>query len=310
MILLYHRIIPGDLAKAGVQAGMYVEPDTFEAHLSFLQTHFRLVLISKLPGILKTSLDGSNDKPFCVLTFDDGWHDFYEHAFPILKKYQIPATVFLPTGYIGSKDWFWTDRLSRLLSHRKGYTGGNRAGQSSIDPLVIKLEMLKGSLESILEEGIKILKPYPEDKIEEVLAELSVRWKVTRNSQGRGFLNWEEVREMADSRLISFGSHTVSHRTLTLLKTEQIDVELRKSRQKLIDEGVVNPAFIPFSYPNGDYNGEIARLVKNSGYGLAVTTEKGWNRRDSYPFALKRVAIHQDITFTKAMYGCRLVNLL
>jgi len=82
-----------------------------------------------------------------------------------------------------------------------------------------------------------------------------------------------------------------------------------RSKERLIAEKVVDKPFIPFSYPNGNYNEKIAWMVKEVGYNLAVTTESGWNHLGSDPFALRRIAIHQDMTSTEAMFGCRILNI-
>jgi len=97
---MYHRVTS---PSKTIQAGMYVNPDTFGNHLKLLQKHFNVVPLGKL-GILQ--IENSvhrTTKPHCVLTFDDGWKDFYDYAFPLLKKYKVPATVFLPTEFIRSK---------------------------------------------------------------------------------------------------------------------------------------------------------------------------------------------------------------
>jgi len=83
-----------------------------------------------------------------------------------------------------------------------------------------------------------------------------------------------------------------------------------RSRERLIAEQAVNSSFIPFCYPNGNYNQKIAKMVKDAGYSLAVTTKKGWNTAVSDPFELKRVSIHQDMTATEAMLGCRITGIL
>ncbi|MBE9572725.1 MAG: polysaccharide deacetylase family protein, partial [Proteobacteria bacterium] len=245
----------------------------------------------------------------CVLTFDDGWYDFHTYAFPILKEHQVPATVFLPTDFIGTEDWFWSDRLASIFYQRENSRRYDNIVQGVRNPLVNKLLNLKGSLELRMEAAIKLLKTYTGEEIEKAIKELTSRWKLEPNPPGRAFLSWEETREMAQSGLITFGSHTASHRILTTLEEMRIQDELRKSRGKLIAEKVVNPAFIPFSYPNGNYNQRIAKLVKDADYGLAVTTEYGWNHNESDPFALRRVSIHQDMTSTQAMFGCRLVGI-
>ncbi len=116
-ILMYHRVIPGNEVRNGVQAGMYVQLETFERHIEFLKKYFSVVPVSEVSSEAKSRSFTSHDKPRCVLTFDDGWYDFYEYAFPILKTYQIPATVFLPTNFIGTENWFRTDRLALLFSN-------------------------------------------------------------------------------------------------------------------------------------------------------------------------------------------------
>jgi peptidoglycan/xylan/chitin deacetylase (PgdA/CDA1 family) len=100
---------------------------------------------------------------------------------------------------------------------------------------------------------------------------------------------------MAQSGLISFGSHTASHRILTTLTDKEIQDELMRSKETLIAEKAVDSSFVPFSYPNGNYNEKIVNMVREAGYSLAVTTDNGWNHRGFNPFTLRRVAIHQGI---------------
>jgi peptidoglycan/xylan/chitin deacetylase (PgdA/CDA1 family) len=292
-----------------IQAGMYVKPEIFETHLRFLKKHFNIISLSDLSCNSKRNSGRSNGSPLCILTFDDGWHDFYEHAHPILKTYQIPATVFLQTDFIGSPKMFWTDRLLYFLSQKK--TKGNLAiGKlSSTNPVMNQLEKVKGSQEYQLEKAIQMLKAYRDEEIEDILSELSRRWNMNPNHPNRVFLSWEEVKEMGQSGIITFGSHTASHRILTTLTDDEIQDELMRSRERLIAEKVVDKSFIPFSYPNGNYNEKISGMVKEIGYNLAVTTENGWNHLGSNPFTLRRIAIHQDMTSTEAMFGCRITNI-
>ena len=309
LILMYHRIIPQQEALKGVQEGMYVEPDTFNLHLRFLQKYFAVVPISEIASGYMAKTGNPKNKPVCTLTFDDGWSDFYRYAFPILKAYQMPATVFLPTDFIGSSKWFWTDRLAYLLMKKTNAEKSAEKKKSSPDPLVRQLENLKGSQMSRLEYAIETLKPLHIDEIEKILSELSVRWKLNQDPPGRGFLTWEEVREMTRSGLISYGSHTATHSILPTLLEEEIKEELKRSRERLIAEKAVSRSMITFCYPNGNFNKKIAGMVRDSGYSLAVTTRKGWNDKQPNPFALRRIGVHQDMSSTQALFGCRIANI-
>lgn len=305
---MYHRVIPRTEVKETVQAGMYVEPNTFARHIKFLKKFFLVVPIVELCSLRQRNFVNLSSSPLCVLTFDDGWCDFYKYAFPILKAHRVPATVFMPTDFIGTKDWFWTDRLALLLRYGDKLKKAEISPGATNNPIANKLFSLKVSREFRLESAIKLLKTYKNGEIEKVINELSAIWDIGPYPKGRAFLKWEEVREMALSGLITFGSHTASHRILTTLEEKDIESELTKSKDRLIAEKVVNPLCIPFSYPNGNYNGRIAEMVKEAGYGLAVTTKKGWNHHRSDYYVLKRMSIHQDMTSTDALLGCRIVG--
>ena len=109
---------------------------------------------------------------------------------------------------------------------------------------------------------------------------------------------------------MTFGSHTASHRILTTLTDEEIRDELKRSKEKLLTEKISDPSCIPFCYPNGNYNEKTAELVKEMGYHLAVTTENGWNDAKADLFRLRRIGIHEDITSTKALFGCRITGII
>ncbi len=114
-VLMYHRVIPMKQMGPAVQAGMVVEPDTLDLHLRYLRNRFELIPLSDLATFHHGDARDLRSKPLCALTFDDGWYDFYEYAYPILKMHEAPATVFLPTDFIGTDRWFWTDRVGFLL---------------------------------------------------------------------------------------------------------------------------------------------------------------------------------------------------
>jgi peptidoglycan/xylan/chitin deacetylase (PgdA/CDA1 family) len=290
---------------------MYVTPWNFERHIRFLKTHFSVVRFSEIFERIKSGklISHPNHKPFCVLTFDDGWYDFYLHAFPTLKAHELPAMVFLPTDYIGTRTWFWTDRLGYLFYHGYNSEASGDAVYKGRDPLVKKLIGLRGGLESRIESAIELLKGVSSESIEGTIQELSSIWRISPNPDGQAFLSWDEVREMAASNLITFGSHTAGHRILTTLTDDEIHDEIDESRKRLIAEQAVDPSFIPFCYPNGNYNDKIVSVVQNIGYNLAVTTKRGWNELGSAPFTLRRIGIHQDMTSTEAMFGCRILEV-
>src|SRR4030065_116754 len=89
LILMYHRITPRKEMEPGIQAGMYVEAETFKMHINYLKEHFCIVPLSEISTHIKEMNEMKRKLPICILTFDDGWHDFYKFAYPILEVSRI-----------------------------------------------------------------------------------------------------------------------------------------------------------------------------------------------------------------------------
>ena len=114
LILTYHRVIDDRMATAALDPGMYVTKSTFERHLQVLRRTYHLVTIDQMGRWLAGQ--ELADRPPCALTFDDGWADNYEVAFPILHRQAAPATVFLITGSVGAAgmlDWPQVKEMER-----------------------------------------------------------------------------------------------------------------------------------------------------------------------------------------------------
>ena len=99
---MYHRVLADESVPPGIDPGMYVTRTTFERHLEYLAAHHDVVTLDDLREWLLARRQFSRIP--CVVTFDDGWRDNYEVAFPLLQQYGLPATIFLITDKIASPE--------------------------------------------------------------------------------------------------------------------------------------------------------------------------------------------------------------
>jgi len=304
VILTYHRVVSDQMVRdESIQPGMYVRGQSFEAHIAYLRKRFDIICLDELLDLWRTNRLKSN-RSYCVITFDDGWRDNYQFAFPVLMKYRIPATIFLATDFIGTGRRFWPDQMMFLLEKgRQGTTGAaDRKAFSTVleETIGVTLSAADGVFTNA-ERGtpidpdaiIEFCKEVEVDRIHQIINRLSRALHMELPTQ-RVLLNWDEVREMA-GKGVTFGSHSCSHRVMTQIPLSEVKTELIDSQRALLQQGV-KPVPV-FCYPNGNFNQEIKILVRECGYDAAVGC--GIGLEDDRPhdlFALKRISLHQDST--------------
>lgn len=310
MVLAYHRVLTNDdLRRQSVQPGMYVLDTVFEQQMMFVKQNFTVLSLQDLLGLWKGDVWDEHAR-YCVITFDDGWLDNYRHAYPVLKRLCLPATIFLPTDYVGSDEWFWPDQLAFLCkaaTDRAEWTTSPKGIEAVLSGF------LGGSVpfpaqtmanhEQLADQIIERCKHLPIERIRELVRALALELKVTL-PHGRVIVNWDEVREMSRGG-VSFGSHSCSHRIMTTISADEVSDELLRSRQVLFDHGV---NYVPvYCYPNGNSDTRIQEQVRVSGYEAAVSVQMGVEgNRPENRYAIRRVGIHNDITRTIPLFSFRL----
>lgn len=311
-ILMYHRVLKDDdEAILSMQPGMYVTESVFKNQMMFLTRHYQVISLLELLELWKNG-EYSKDERYCIVTFDDGWLDNYLYAYPILKKYKIPATIFITTSFIGTNRWYWPEKLTYLLLNTK---------LRELD-LSDRLEDIRDDVASYIltiinDEGdyvtsnkidfiIETLKQYSEESINIALDRVYELLDISAPDE-RAVLNWDEIKEMSDNGIL-FGSHTCNHKILTGVPLSEAREELENSMCLLKEKDL---KYVPvFCYPNGNYNQEVQSAVRECGYDSAVTTKFGFESEmpDDY-FAIKRIGVHNDVSSTLPLFSFHLSGL-
>lgn len=300
-VLMYHRILPvHDVRSRLEEPGMIVEPDTFAMHLRELKKYFDVMDFSEWLNLR------INNKPIptraCVITFDDGWHDNYEYALPIIKQEKTPITLFAVVEKIGTDFQFWPNIVSTLL-HSNAIAPLNESPIFSQVLSKVQLGPLPPNREQTA-HIIRLLKSFSDADIFNNLDNLN--WKKYINmEQPRALMNWDELKLMEASGLVKIASHTCNHKRLDaqLPKTELMH-EIVSSREILLRK--IPTAANIFCFPNGDYNSEALKLVTDNYY-AAVTTKRGIINAFNTPLhELSRIGLHQQISCTPRLLGARL----
>lgn len=313
-ILLYHRVLDEtDEERHYVQPGLFVSRPVFEKQISFLSRKYNLLSLKELAELLKNKQ--SPPPKSIAITFDDGWHDNYINAYPILNKYSVPATIFLTTNYIDTDNMFWFTEVSMILAK------GKIASKKMVELLKRAKEYNTnisppqhfGSEENesdIIDSDkvIEKLKQFDHKLVREIITELIEESGLSPEILRRKMhmLSWDEVLKMSRNK-IDFGSHGCSHNILTNINMDDVKQELLES--KISIEEKLSENITIFSYPNGSFNSKIKIMVEKAGYSCAVVTSARKRSIDEIDlFALERINVHQGISvnltgkFSKSMF--------
>jgi peptidoglycan/xylan/chitin deacetylase (PgdA/CDA1 family) len=298
-ILTYHGFTENpDRGNGWNDDGKHVWIRNFEAQIKYLMKYYRPVSLSRW---LEEAKNGGRRLPYSVvLTFDDGYRSNYSLAFPILKKYGVPATIFLATDFVAQHHFLWTDRLEyAVLNCAPGqYPLDLRDGAAAIP---VDCRSRDGAIASLknLKSLLKKMAPSRRDSCLEKIEALLGRPLTAQNTSPEyAPLDWNHLKEMASEGLVSFGSHTHSHAILSRCGEAEVRTELARSRD-LIEKNTGAESRL-FCYPNGqagDFNESTRKALVEGDFSCGLTTVEGVNDRLSDAYELKRVGVRDQTDF-------------
>jgi peptidoglycan/xylan/chitin deacetylase (PgdA/CDA1 family) len=291
---------------------MVVTVATFEQHLAFLRRHFDMVPLGTLAADPPM---GHERRPRCAITFDDGWRDNYELAFPMLRRHGIPATIFLTTDFIGTHRAFWHTELiylllsadlSRFFSDARALAAYPRPVREGLRRCAGRGRVASAHDTDTIVETIKTA--CEEDRVRDLLDTLTRAARLHRPLMPgrRFFLDWTQVSEMAAGGF-EIGSHGCSHRIMTRLPMQEARRELVQSKAEI--EARVGRSVEHFAFPNEDANPALMALAARAGYrtacvgGGAPQAQRGGIR------ALRRVGMHEGVSTSSGEHDDALLGL-
>lgn len=313
VVLMYHRVLTRDeRAKTGSHPGILVDREAFASQMGMLRQRFKVLSVAEFAERMERKVPF--DDASCLITFDDGWKDNCTHALPILQRYGLPAVVFLPVNFIGGRRLFWQEHLTQLMLQAVMQVRREPSRRERLGKLLAPV-----GLDSVLDLSDRDPKPAVMEAVRQgkglapslisatrasLTDELGVQQE--EDQQVDGFLDWEQVRSMAQQG-VAFGGHGAEHRILTFVSRDEAQGEIRTAKE-VTDRHL--PALVPtFSYPNGNWSPDVAKLVQDAGYRLAFTTEPGYVSCEDDRYTIRRVNIHEGLMNSKPMFLARIVGL-
>jgi peptidoglycan/xylan/chitin deacetylase (PgdA/CDA1 family) len=318
MVLLYHRV--ADLASDPQL--LAVKPQHFAEHLEIVKRKCSPVSLKELVGGLKEKT--LPEHPVAI-TFDDGYADNLANAQPLLRRYGVPATVFVTARYVGSGREFWWDELERLILEPAFLperlqldkpNGGSLMWELGREDLHkpdayrswnVQLSENSTPRHTLYRSLCDLLRPLPEPSRVDVL-EYIQKWAGAGSASRPTHLPLasEELKRLDQEELVEIGAHTCTHALLSnLSKTEQ-KKEVQGSKKVL--EEILGHAVSSFAYPFGgrvDYTAETVEVVRQAGFELACANFPGtvWRRSDCFQLPRFLVRDWDGETFERWLSG-------
>ncbi|MHB8302234.1 MAG: polysaccharide deacetylase family protein [Acidobacteriaceae bacterium] len=290
LVLALHRVLPVEERAHCYDPHLALSETAFVSLLRLLRHDYDVV---PLHGLLANPR-GSGGRPKVALTFDDGWEDTFRVAFPHLLAFNMPATIFVCAELVNTSSVLPEERFARLWNQ---CASQSRTGELTADLQHWGMGKRKRA-QTATEKRYwsQELKRMPIAARLLLLDHLEERYEIVPVQSAR-FLRWEDMRAMMQTDLVSVGSHTCRHSTLTSEMGRDIRRELEESRTVIHQHTGVLPNLL--AYPNGMYNRQVIDRVRTAGFQAAVATHPGLPCRTSNRFCIPRIAI-DDTTVTDA----------
>jgi peptidoglycan/xylan/chitin deacetylase (PgdA/CDA1 family) len=286
LVLNYHRI--GDPAASELDRDLFsATVEAFDRQCAFLARELEVVGLDDFDACLR------RPGRHVMLTFDDGYRDNYELAFPILQRHRLPATFFLATGFIDRPRLAWWDEIAWMARHAR--VEALPPGTWSGEPLPLDPANLDGSIRSLLRH----YKGLPTADTPAFLDEIA---RLTRAGRFAGdakalWMTWDMIRELREAGM-SIGAHTVDHPLLARLPVESQAAEIARSRDRIAEELGETPR--AFAYPvgkPGTFTADTQRLLAEQGFQCGFAFSGGYLASSQFDrFAISRAHVGHGLS--------------
>ncbi len=290
----FHRI--GDASQCRYDPNVFsCSAEDLKKHLQFIQNNFEIINQDDFIAIITSNR--VVDEPFAYITFDDGYLDNYELAFPILTAMKIPATFFVATGLIESKVAPWWDEIAWHVKH-------TNLQELKLSSWSNTIELSKTTINKNIQQVLRQFKSAPEN-IEKQLVELRDMTGLELTDYVSEFMTWAHLLEM-ESAGMTIGAHSHSHRIFSSLNAADLSHEL--SHAKTLLEAQLSNEILAISYPVGNastYHKDMFAEIERQGYQLAFTFRYFINHQlSANRFQLARFSISEPFNEIRFMELC------
>jgi peptidoglycan/xylan/chitin deacetylase (PgdA/CDA1 family) len=264
-ILCYHRVLPDNQYqqdKYNPNSNLIVPESYFDSQMRCLAKEFQVISMSEM----KKHLESTSNQFKVAVTFDDGYKDNLIYALPILEKYNIPATIYIITRFPEGDTWMWWYELWDYLIEVNVLEYYFMGEYKTWNTKTIKQKL---TCFNIVHKIVMSLNYTDQKHIIELITK-----KETRKQYHNIVLNWKEIKQLNNHKLITLGSHTHSHPNLRKLESNEVAQEVCKSLSLI--ESRVGVVVEHFSYPFGtkyEVGLREAEIVNNVGMSTAVTID-------------------------------------
>ena len=279
-------------------------PDAFQPNrlLEVTPAFLEAVIVRlRRAGIDLVSLDemhrrltqGGRGRRFACLTFDDGYRDNLEHAYPILKKHAVPFALYIPTSFPDRLGELWWLALEAVVAKndRIGLVVDDEDRNFDCRTAAEKRE--------VYEAIYWWLRRLPsEDDLRNAVRDLATRYHVDVAAFCRDLcMSWSELEELARDPLVTIGAHTVNHVRLAKVPEKTARAEMRQSAAVI--ESALGQRPVHLSYPVGDPTSAGPRefaIARELGFKTAVTTRPGvlFPEHREHLMALPRISLNGE----------------
>lgn len=281
VILTFHRFSgDGEGDPRGVPVTRFAEC------MGYLAAHYRVVSLAELATLLRRGAVAPNA---AAVTIDDGYHDAFSLAAPVLRRYQIPASVFVVSDFVDSRRWLWPDRFRYVLERApRGPVAFSHRGSTHV--LALDGDGDRRRAEERWCEHAKSLEVAEREDLLGVIVEACGVEIPVSPPPGYRSMTWAQLRALA-AEGFDVGAHTRTHPILSRVPAAQLQDEIGGCKEQI--EHNLRVPVRHFAYPNGrrkDYTSEAVAAVARAGYLAAVTSVPAGNSPSTPIFELHRIS--------------------